>query len=224
MNLFDIIGPVMVGPSSSHTAGACRIGYVARKLLGEEVKQAQILLYGSFLATGKGHGTDSALVAGLMGMLPDDERIPGSQTLASERGMEVTFGEANLRNARPNSVELILTGVSGRHLDVVGESLGGGLINIASVGGLAVNFSGDLPTLIVQNHDRPGRVAEVTGMLSKESINVATLHLLRSGRGGDAVMVIECDQEIKEETLDWLKKLDGVTEITYYSPAGRSDK
>lgn len=123
MNLFDIVGPVMVGPSSSHTAGAVRIGFVAQKLLGEPVKRARIGLYGSFLATGTGHGTQKALIAGLLGMAPDDMRIPDSFYLAEEKGIEFSFDEANLKEAHPNSAELELEGVSGRSLTVVGESL-----------------------------------------------------------------------------------------------------
>ena len=206
MNLFDIVGPVMVGPSSSHTAGAVKIGYVARKLLQEPVQRAEILLYGSFLATGKGHGTQKALVAGLMGMQPDDSRIPGSLELAQEQGIILTFGAAELRDAHPNSVLLRLTGESGKTLEVVGQSIGGGRINIASIDGLSANFSGDYPTLMVHNLDQPGHVAQVTTML-----------FYRSSRGSHAVMVIECDQEVPIEALQWLRHLDGIEKVTYYS-------
>ena len=131
MNIFDIVGPVMVGPSSSHTAGAVRIGFVSRKLLGEPVKSVQLLLYGSFLATGKGHGTDRALVAGLLGMLPDDERVPFAFEEAKNAGMEFEFGEANLKEAHPNSVVLKMVGESGRALEVIAASLGGGRMKIS---------------------------------------------------------------------------------------------
>ncbi len=217
MNIFDIIGPIMVGPSSSHTAGAVKIGYVARKLLAEPVAEAQILLYGSFLATGKGHGTQLAIVAGLLGMEPDDDRIPYSLRLAEEQNMKVLFGEAKLKEAHPNSVQLNLTGTSGRQLEVVGESLGGSLINIAKIDGLSANFSGEHPTLIVHNLDQPGHVAEVTSMLSHKSVNIASMQLYRASRGGEAVMVIECDQEIPRESVSWLSHLEGVNKVTYYS-------
>lgn len=217
MNLFDIVGPVMVGPSSSHTAGAVRIGYVARKLLGEAVEKAEILLYGSFLATGKGHGTRQAIVAGLLGMMPDDERVPESVCIAEEAGMQISFGEAKLKNAHPNSAQLLLTGSSGRHLEIVGESIGGGRINIASIDGLSANFSGEYPTLIVHNLDQPGHVAEVTGVLAKERVNIATMQLYRAGRGANAVMVLECDQEVPEETRRWIVGRDGIEKVTYYS-------
>ena len=203
MNLYDIIGPVMVGPSSSHTAGAVKIGYVSRKLMAQPIVKAQILLYGSFLATGKGHGTQIAIVAGLLGI--------------KETGMEISFGEAELKDAHPNSAQLILTGADGRQLEIVGESIGGSRINIASIDGLSANFSGDYPTLIVHNLDQPGHVAEVTSMLSHKSVNIATMQLYRAGRGGHAVMVIECDQEVPKESIQWLAHLEGIEKVTYYS-------
>lgn len=217
MNIFDIIGPVMVGPSSSHTAGAVKIGYVSRKLLAEVPVKAAINLHGSFLATGKGHGTQFALVAGLLGMKPDDKRIPESFNIAQERGIEIEFGQVDLKNAHPNSVQIILTGTSGRKLEVIGESVGGSLINIAKIDGLSANFSGDYPTLIVHNLDQPGHVAEVTSMLAHKSINIAKMQLYRANRGGEAVMVIECDQEVPEESIKWLEHLEGVRKVTYYS-------
>ena len=217
MNLYDIIGPVMVGPSSSHTAGAVKIGYLSRKLMAQPIVKAQILLYGSFLATGKGHGTQIAIVAGLLGMKTDDCRIPDSFRLAGEAGMEISFGEAELKDAHPNSAQLILTGADGRQLEIVGESIGGSRINIASIDGLSANFSGDYPTLIVHNLDQPGHVAEVTSMLSHKSVNIATMQLYRAGRGGHAVMVIECDQEVPKESIQWLAHLEGIEKVTYYS-------
>ena len=217
MNIFDIIGPVMVGPSSSHTAGAVKIGHIARKLMGEEIAEAEILLYGSFLATGKGHGTNMALVAGLMGMKPDDNRIPDSLNIAKERGMQVTFGVSDLKEAHPNTAQLRLTGVTGRKLEVVGESIGGSRINIAKIDGIDTNFSGDYPTLVVHNIDQPGHVSEVTSMLAHKSVNIAAMQLYRSNRGGEAVMVVECDQEVPQEGIKWLEKAEGVVKVTYLS-------
>ena len=217
MNLFDIIGPVMVGPSSSHTAGAVKIGYTARKLLKEPVRRAEILLYGSFLATGRGHGTPRAIVAGLLGMQPDDSRIPHSLELAAQAGMEVRFGEAELKEAHPNSAQLRLTGESGKTMTVVGESLGGSRINIAQIDGLTATFSGERPALIVRNLDQPGHVAEVTERLAADGVNIASMHLYREGRGGRAVMVLECDQEVPETSVQWLQEQPGIENVTYYS-------
>ena len=217
MNIFDIVGPVMVGPSSSHTAGAVRIGFVARKLLGEDVKKAELLLYGSFLATGKGHGTDRALVAGLLGMQPDDERVPFSFEEAENAGMEFSFGEANLKEAHPNSVVLLLTGASGKEIEIIGASLGGGRMKICKIDGYEANFCAEYPTLIVQNVDQPGCVATVTTMLSVRGINIATLQLYRDSRGGDAVMVVECDREVPADSIAWLEEQQGIVRVTYYS-------
>lgn len=219
MNIFDVMGPVMVGPSSSHTAGAVKIGYISRKLLGEPLVKAEILLYGSFLTTGKGHGTRKALVAGLIGMRPDDIRIPEALDLADKQGIKLQWGEAMLKDAHPNTAQLILTGKSGRTLEIVGESLGGSRINIAEIDGIETNFSGDYPTLVVHNQDQPGHVSEVTSMLAHKGVNIATMQLYREARGGEAVMVIECDQEIPQAGIDWLTKVEGVDKVTYLSIA-----
>jgi L-serine dehydratase len=217
MNIFDIIGPVMVGPSSSHTAGAVKIGQVGRRLLGEKVKQAEILFHGSFLATGKGHGTDKALVAGLLGMEVDDAAIPDSFAVAQKEGLSFTIGGIDLGDAHPNSVKMNLTGVSGRKLEVVAASVGGGQIKICEMDGLTVNFSGDYPTLIVRNLDQPGHVTEISSMLAHKGINIATMQLNRAGRGENAVMVIECDQEVPPESVAWLTHLEGIINVRYLS-------
>ena len=218
MVLSDIIGPVMIGPSSSHTAGAAKIGFVSGKLLGEELKSARIFLHGSFLSTGIGHGTDKALIAGLMGFPVDDVRIPDSFALAKEAGIDFSFESINLgEEAHPNSVKLNLTGKNGKELEIVASSIGGGRIWINEIDGLTVNISGDLPTLIVHNVDQPGHVAEVTSMLQHKSVNIAAMHLDRSKRGENAVMVLECDQEIPMDAIKWLEHLEGVVKVTYLS-------
>lgn len=215
MNIFDILGPVMVGPSSSHTAGAVRIGLIARRLLGGQPATAKITLSGSFAATGTGHGTDRALVAGLLGMKPDDIRIPDSFALAKAQGLVFTFDKTELKDAHPNTAILQLNAESGRELEVQASSLGGGRIMVNKLDGINVNFNGDSPTLIVHNLDQPGHVAEVTSMLSHKSVNIATMQLYRNHRGGYAVMVIETDQDIPVDALRWLSRLEGVIKVTY---------
>ena len=217
MNLFDILGPVMVGPSSSHTAGAVRIGYISGKLLQDHVVKAEILLHGSFATTGIGHGTDKALIAGLLGMQVDDPAIPDSFRIAGERGMDFSLEGIDLGDVHPNSVKMNLTGVSGRTLEVVAASIGGGRIQICELDGITANFSGDYPTLIVHNIDQPGHVTEVTSMLAHKSVNIATMQLYRASRGGNAVMVIECDQEIPADALKWLERMEGILKVTYLS-------
>lgn len=217
MSIFDILGPVMVGPSSSHTAGAVRIGIVTRKLLGEEPKKAEILLHGSFAMTGKGHGTDKAIIAGLLGMYPDNMNIPNSFEIAKENGLSVKIGITELRKAHPNSVQINVFGETGRKLEVIASSLGGGRIEICQIDGIDTNFSGNYNTLIVHNLDQPGHIAEITSMLSHKSVNIASMHLSRDIRGGYAVMVIECDQQIPEDGLNWLTNLEGIIKVTYYN-------
>lgn len=215
MNLFDIIGPVMVGPSSSHTAGAVKIGRVCQKLLAEKIVKARIYFHGSFLATGKGHGTDRAVVAGLLGMQVDDADIPHSFEIAEREGLEFSLEGIDLGDVHPNSVKLELTGESGRMLEIAAASVGGGRIEIFEIDGLRVKFGGDYPTLIVHNIDQPGRVTEVTSTLAQESVNVAAMQLCRFGRGADAVMVIECDQEVSHNVVKRLERMSGILKVTY---------
>lgn len=217
MNVFDIMGPVMVGPSSSHTAGAVKIGYTARQLLQEEVKNAELFLHGSFLATGKGHGTDKALIAGLLGMKPDDERIPFSFELASERGISYTFEGIELRNAHPNSVMLRLEGIYGSKLELVASSIGGGSIVINQIEGIQADICACYPTLIVYNLDQPGLVTKVSSLLSQMEINIAMMRIYRDRRGGNAVMIIECDNEIPKDVVWILNKAEGVSKVVYLS-------
>ena len=216
MNLFDILGPVMVGPSSSHTAGAVRIGRIARRLLGEDTPaRAQIGLSGSFAATGHGHGTDRAIVAGLLGMQPSDERIAVSFDVARQEGMAFSFSRATLPGEHPNTARLALTGRSGKTLTIVASSLGGGRIMVVEMNGLRANFSGDLPTLIVQNRDQPGHVSEVTSMLAHKGVNIATMQLYRDYPGGNAVMIIETDKAVPPEGIQWLERSEGITRVTF---------
>lgn len=220
MNIFDIMGPVMVGPSSSHTAGAVRIGLISRRLLGSQPVTATLMLHGSFAATGTGHGTDKALVAGLLGMQPDDPAIPQAFSLAEQAGMKLTIGTVALRGAHPNTVVLTLTNADGRTLEVNASSLGGGRVRVNSLDGLEASFTGDYPTLIIRNEDRPGLVADVAMLLSERNVNIATMQLYRDRRGGLAVMVIESDQVIYPATVDLLRTHPGIVRVVYLDMEG----
>ena len=215
MSLFDVLGPVMVGPSSSHTAGAVRMGLVGRQLLGGTPATAHIVLHGSFAATGTGHGTDRALIAGLLGMEPDDGRIPMSFALARDAGMEFTFERRELRNAHPNTALLSLTAPDGSHVSLQCASTGGGRILVTALDGAEVSFSGEHNTLIIRNEDRPGMVSLVSSLLADAGVNIATLQLCRDKRGGSAAMVIEVDQSLSAALLDMLGRQDGVSRATY---------
>ena len=223
INIFDMMGPVMIGPSSSHTAGAARIGNMGRTLLGEEVARADIGLHGSFAETGFGHGTDRALLAGLLGMKPDDLRIPNAYEEANRAGMAYSFRTVELRDAHPNTALLELTGKSGKQLTLQASSIGGGAIVVNKIDGIDVNFTGDFNTLIVRNQDESGSVAAITSILSQVHINVANMSVNRHRRGGDALMVIETDQHIKRNQVDFLAQLPGILSVTYYDKEDDED-
>ena len=215
MNIFDVMGPIMVGPSSSHTAGAVRMGFVGRKLVGFQPARADIGLNGSFAATGAGHGTDRAIVAGLLAMKPDDPDIPHSFQLAKEARMQVNIHTVDLRDAHPNTAVLTLIGERGRTVVVNASSLGGGRIRVNSIDGMAAAFSGDLPTLVVRNQDKPGIVSEVSSCLARRGINIANMQLYRDRREGLSVMVLECDQTLSPETINDIQLLGGVVRCIY---------
>ena len=223
INIFDMMGPVMVGPSSSHTAGAARIGNMGRTLLGEEVARADIGLHGSFAETGFGHGTDRALLAGLLGMKPDDLRIPNAYEEANRAGMAYSFRTVELRDAHPNTALLELTGRSGKQMTLQASSIGGGAIIVNKIDGIDVNFTGDFNTLIVRNQDESGSVAAITSILSQVHINVANMSVNRHRRGGDALMVIETDQHIKPRQVEFLSELPGILSVTYYDKEDDED-
>lgn len=216
MDIFDILGPVMVGPSSSHTAGAVRIGLMARALLGTEPVRANIHLHGSFAETGLGHGTDKALVAGLLGMQPDDLRIPNSFAIAKQAGFAFHFDTRELRDAHPNTAMICVYDKDEKRLEIQASSLGGGRIMVDKLDGIGVNFTGEYNTLVVRNQDESGTVAAVTSILTQLHVNVANMSLYRHKRGGDALMVIETDQHLKPSQVAFLSELPGVLSMTYY--------
>lgn len=216
LDIFDILGPVMVGPSSSHTAGAVRIGRITRTLLGSQPVRAEIGLYGSFAETGKGHGTDRALVAGLLDMRPDDLRIPNSLTLAKKQGLEVVFHTAHLREAHPNTAVLQVWDKQGKCLTVQAASTGGGRIRVDRLDGVDVSFTGAFNTLIIRHQDITGALADVTRELVNVRVNIANMSLHRSRRGGDALMVIETDHKVPPAARALILQLPCVHSLTYY--------
>lgn len=215
MNLFDIIGPIMIGPSSSHTAGAARIGLVARRLLNEEPVKAIISLHGSFSKTYTGHGTDRALVGGLLNMDVDDERLRDSLVLAKDQGLDFTFTHVNLKEAHPNTVIIDLTGKTGKKIKVLGSSVGGGNILIEQINGMEVSFTGDENTLIIQHQDEKGAIALVSGLIAGSNINIATMKVFRKSVGKKAIMVLEVDSPVPPSLLDALKTLASVNNAIF---------
>ncbi|MSP92521.1 MAG: L-serine ammonia-lyase, iron-sulfur-dependent, subunit beta [Myxococcales bacterium] len=210
VSLLDIIGPVMVGPSSSHTAGACRIALVARALCCGTPERARIELHGSFARTGKGHGTDRALVGGLLGFAPDDARLRASLELAAGLGLLATIETTRLRGAHhPNTARLTLER-AGRSVQLVGSSLGGGRIAVTEIDGFALDLSGAYDTLIVEARDAPGVVAAVTAELAAAKVNVAGMRVSRHRKGGDAIHVYELDAPADEAALASIRALAAV--------------
>lgn len=215
MDLFDILGPVMVGPSSSHTAGAARIGLITRMLLGAAPTKARIGLYGSFQKTYRGHGTDKALIGGLLGMEVDDERLRDSLQHAQEAGLDYSFYNAELRGAHPNTVILDVEGENCAPLQVQAASVGGGEIVIKAINGLEAGFSGHENTLIITQQDVKGMIAQISSVLTAHSINIATMRVFRQSIGGLAMMVVELDGHVEQTLINWLKAMPGVFHVAY---------
>jgi L-serine dehydratase len=215
-SVFEVIGPIMIGPSSSHTAAATRIGKIIRELVGEPIKEAHILLHGSFASTGIGHGTDKALVAGLMGFDPDDERIRDAQSIASEQGMKYEFEKGDLGDEyHPNTTRIKAVGVNGTTFTVTASSLGGGNIAVNEINGLNLELSGEYNTLVTIHSDERGVVAKVTSIIADYDVNISSMNVSRTTRGGQAIMAVEMDQTLPEEAI---KELDSVVRIARFIP------
>jgi len=213
LSVFDVIGPNMVGPSSSHTAGAVRIALLARKMISGKIKKAKFILYGSFANTYRGHGTDKALVGGIMNFQTDDLRIRDSFKLAKEAGIDFSF-EINTqeKDTHPNTADIILTNENDMEITVRGESLGGGKVRISRINKVDVDFTGDYCTIIVIHQDIKGVVAHITRILSECDVNIAFMKLFREEKGGTAYTVVESDEKISPKVLGEIKKNPNVKE------------
>src|SRR5919112_2931787 len=210
VSLLDIIGPVMVDPSSSHTAGACRLGLLARCVVGGTPERALLELHGSFARTGEGHGTDKALVGGLLGFRPDDERLRTALEIAEREGLDYTFEKTTLADdAHPNTVRLTIER-GDRHATMTGSSLGAGRVLVTDIDGYPVEVTGNYHTIVLVAEDVKGSVARIAGILAEHDLNIATLKLTRKQRGGDAFMVIEVDHAPDERTRDEIRALPWV--------------
>lgn len=218
MGVFDIIGPIMIGPSSSHTAGAARLGKMARTILGEQPLAATIRLYGSFARTHKGHGTDKALVAGLLGLTADDPRLKDSFALAAAAGMKLDFSTAEGGDCHPNTAEFRLTGVSGKTVRVVGASVGGGRVVISRIDDFFVEITGDYYTLITVYPDKPGIVAIVTQLLARENVNIAFMRVSRRQKGAQAMMILETDQPVPVDALTAIRSIPVIESALLVQP------
>lgn len=213
--VFDMIGPIMIGPSSSHTAGVVRIARVAAEILGGMPDEATIVFYNSFARTYEGHGSDLAAVGGLLGLRTDDSNIKQSLKLAKEKGLNYIFKSvANAAVYHPNTVRLDLT-KDGRKIEVIGESLGGGVINIASFDGFSANFSAQEHTLIIKAQDISGAIAFIASVIAQEKANIGTMSVSRKGKNDEACHVIAMDSGLGPITIQYLKSLDWINELIY---------
>ena len=220
MDLFNVIGPVMVGPSSSHTAGAARIGRIARQLLGVAPVRAVIGLHGSFQKTCQGHGTDKALIGGLLNMRVDDLRLRNSLEIAKDQGLDYTFTNVELRHAHPNSVLLNVDGADGTHVQVQASSVGGGEIMVDAIDGLEAGISGHENTLVLAYADTKGMIAAISGVVASAGLNIATMKVFRRARGDDAMMAVELDGDAAPALIQQLSELNEVYRVAYL-PADR---
>jgi L-serine dehydratase len=212
-SMFEVIGPVMIGPSSSHTAGAVRLGRLARAVFGATPAEARITLHGSFATTGHGHGTDLALIAGLLGYTPDDERVRTADAEAESAGMRVVFDEADLGDVHPNTAHIAMCSADGRQVTVQGSSIGGAEVIMTAIDDFDVAVTGKLPVLIVEHHDRPGVIAAVSAVLAQHGVNIASMEVSRERRGARALMVIETDQQVGSEALAAVTDAEAVTAV-----------
>ncbi len=219
MNAFDVIGPVMIGPSSSHTAGAVRIGNMAGALLPGKPVRALIGLHGSFAKTGRGHGTEKALTAGIMGILPSDSRIRNSLELAEKEGISVTFEEVEIDGAHPNTALITLWNEQGDSVSVQGASIGGGEILITRVDGMSVELTGNQPTLLVLHRDVPGVIAGVTNYLAMNGVNIGGFKLSRKKKGDMALMTLELDEAPDERVTNGIRCFPQVSRCVLILPA-----
>lgn len=214
ISVFDVLGPNMIGPSSSHTAGAEIIGFLAHKMITPPICKATFTLYGSFAKTYHGHGTDRALLGGIMGFTADDTRIRDSFSIAEKRGIDYQFirNEAET-DVHPNTVDIRMENSAGQIMTVRGESLGGGKVRIVQINGVQVDFSGEYNSLIVVQQDKPGVVAHITNILSEHNVNIAFMRLFRESKGHTAYTIVESDELLPDGVDSLLRQNPNITDV-----------
>ncbi len=219
VSVFDVLGPNMIGPSSSHTAGAAVIAFLAHKMITPPLKKVDFTLYGSFSKTYHGHGTDRALLGGMMGFGTDDIRIRNSFQIAAERGLAYSFTPCESEtDVHPNTVDIRMENTSGQVMTVRGESLGGGKVRISRINGVSVDFTGDYSTVIVIQQDKPGVVAHITKVLSDSNVNIAFMRLFRESKGNTAYTIVESDGRFPEGIAEPLRNNPNVHDVMIIEP------
>lgn len=223
-SVFDILGPVMIGPSSSHTAGAARLGKIAGTIAGGKIKKVQFFLHGSFAKTYKGHGTDKALIAGILGMNPWDKNLRNSMELAKEKGIEFEFIETDLGDVHPNTVKFVIMCEDSRVSEIMGSSIGGGNVIITEVDGDKIEFTGVYPTILINHIDVPGMVAKVSQVLYKYKINIAFMRVYRENvKGAKAAMVFEVDDFVSDDVVNEISKIPNIHKVRAINPISEEE-
>lgn len=220
IGIFDVLGPIMIGPSSSHTAGAARLGKIAGTIVNKPIKEVSFLLHGSFRETYKGHGTDRALVAGILGFLPDDPNLKDSISIANEKGIIIRFLQADLGQVHPNTVKFLIKDIEDIEWEVLGSSIGGGLVEIHEINGKKVKVTGEYPTIITCHDDVPGTVSKISTLFYENKINIAFMSLSRNQKGKDATMTLEVDTNISDEIINEIKSINGVNRVIVINSLG----
>ncbi|BBF44028.1 L-serine dehydratase, beta subunit [Lachnospiraceae bacterium KM106-2] len=220
IGVFDVLGPIMIGPSSSHTAGAARLGKIAKTIVNRPMKEVSFLLHGSFRETYKGHGTDRALVAGILGMAPDDAKLRDSISIAEAEGITLHFVPTDLGQVHPNTVKFLITDCDDQKWEVLGSSIGGGLVEINEINGNKVKITGEYPTVITCHDDIPGTVSKISTLFYQNDINIARMTLVRSQKGKDATMTFEVDSSITEDMIKDIETVDGVNRVIVINSLG----
>ena len=220
IGIFDVLGPIMIGPSSSHTAGAARLRKIAGTIVNKPIKEVSFLLHGSFKETYKGHGTDRALVAGILGFLPDDPNLKDSISIANEKGIIIRFLPADLGQVHPNTVKFLIKDIDDIEWEVLGSSIGGGLVEILEINGKKVKITGEYPTIITCHDDIPGTVSKISTLFYENKINIAFMSLGRNQKGKDATMTLEVDTTISDEIINGIKSINGVNRVIVINSLG----
>lgn len=214
ISVFDVMGPNMIGPSSSHTAGAARIGFLAQKMINGPLKKVEFTLYGSFARTYKGHGTDRALLGGIMGFSTDDMRIRNSFEIADHNGLSFSFTTNEIEtDVHPNTVDIHMINEKNQEMTVRGESLGGGKVRIVKINSVQVDFTGEYSAVIVTHQDKPGVVAYITKCLSDRNVNIAFMRLFRESKGEIAYTIVESDGHLPEDIDDTIRLNQNIHEV-----------
>lgn len=213
VSIFEVVGPIMIGPSSSHTAGAAKLARIARNIVNEPFKKVIFGLHGSFAMTYKGHGTDRALVAGVLGLYEDDEALADSFELAKQQGLEYEFEQINLENVHENTVKISFLLEDGSSYYVIGSSIGGGQILITNINGFRTEFTAQYSTIVINHYDKKGIISEVSAILANNYINIATMRLSRNARGEEAFCIIETDDVIPHHVKESMEELENIIQV-----------